>query len=369
MSVFFTLCAFEIGARIYLHHFADLSVFQKYATKAQLFKQPRGLSPHIYLGYYPTPNYEKGDQKHNSLGYRGEEIDLPKPQGRFRIVCIGGSTTYTTRVKDYRLSYPALLEKELKNRGYSNVDVVNAGVVGYSSWETLISLAFRVLDVQPDLIIVYHGINDANARLVWPAAAYKGDDSGRRAPTVNASQPAIVRNLTILRILMVKLGCPTAYALYHDSIMKDAHTYRAVEFRDQKQKGEYPDNIFKEVSAEEMFRTNRPVYFERNIRNIIAIAKSNGIQVILPSFATCSDFPEYPRVSSPEYIRVYREQNEIIRSIADDTGVYFFDFVNIFPNKRDYYTDGRHVNLAGSKLKAKLFADYIVDRNIVPRPD
>jgi len=85
---------------------------------------------------------------------------MPKPAGQFRIVCLGGSTTYTSDVKDYRDSYPYLLEKYLKAQGYNDVTVVNAGAGSWSSWESLINFQFRVLDLDPDLIIVYHGIND-----------------------------------------------------------------------------------------------------------------------------------------------------------------------------------------------------------------
>ena len=82
-----------------------------------------------------------------------------KPLGEYRIACLGGSTTYTTSVEDWRLSYPALLEHELHNAGLGSVCVLNCGAAGWSSWESLINLETRVLDLDPDLIVVYHAIN------------------------------------------------------------------------------------------------------------------------------------------------------------------------------------------------------------------
>jgi hypothetical protein len=38
----------------------------------------------------------------------------------------------------------------------------------------------------------------------------------------------------------------------------------------------------------------------------------------------------------------------------------------VFPIARRFYTDGRHVTVAGAKLKAKLFADFIVERHLIP---
>ena len=134
LSTFIVLIFLEVCARTYLLHFADDTYFLRYASlrqlqKGYLSKKPI-YSPHVYLGYYPTPSYRKGEDRHNSLGYRGEEIDIPKLNGEFRIVCMGGSTTYTSFVDDYRMSYPYLLEKHLKSKGYKNVDVINAGAGG-----------------------------------------------------------------------------------------------------------------------------------------------------------------------------------------------------------------------------------------------
>jgi lysophospholipase L1-like esterase len=85
-------------------------------------------------------------------------------------VAIGGSTTYTIKVEDDDKTFTQQLEWIIANDyGYRNVEVINAGVGGYTSWESLINLEFRVLNLQPDLIAVYHGVNDIHARLVCRA--------------------------------------------------------------------------------------------------------------------------------------------------------------------------------------------------------
>ena len=38
----------------------------------------------------------------------------------------------------------------------------------------------------------------------------------------------------------------------------------------------------------------------------------------------------------------------------------------LFPADKKYYTDGLHVTVEGSRLKAKLFADYIVENKLIP---
>ena len=46
--------------------------------------------------------------------------------------------------------------------------------------------------------------------------------------------------------------------------------------------------------------------------------------------------------------------------------INLFDFAKVFPTDKDYYTDGIHVNAEGSQLKAKLFADYIIENKLLP---
>ncbi len=50
---------------------------------------------HHYSGYAMKPNYERVPfERINNLGFRGEDIKLEKPDGVYRIVAIGGSTTF-----------------------------------------------------------------------------------------------------------------------------------------------------------------------------------------------------------------------------------------------------------------------------------
>lgn len=371
LAVLFVFVIFEVFARIYINNFADEYNFKKYASLKQIQSKRNKIkyTPHPYLRYYPAPNYKSGKNKHNSLGYRGDEIEVPKPEGQFRIVCLGGSTTYTTDIDDYRMSWPYLLEKKLKEEGYRNVKVINAGVGGWSSWESLINFEFRVLDLKPDMIIIYHAINDIHARFVWPPEAYKGDNTGQYPTSYYIVMPGILEYSTLLRILMVKAGIIDSHSALerfgrpHD---ESENTYYMRLFKEQKISKTYPDGIFKEVSAMQMLKTNKPIFFQRNISNIVTLAKDRGIKTVLTSF-TYSPLFDDPMVSSEEYIYAYNEMNMVLKDIASEMKAHFFDLEKIFPDDKSYFFDGRHVTEKGSMLKAELFGKYLIENKLLPK--
>lgn len=369
-----TLLLLEASARIYLWHFADPDIFRSYASLHQLSARsqqsdqlPR-YSPHRYLGFYPTPDYRSGENRHNRLGYRGDEIVQPKPEGLFRIVCLGGSTTYTSDLEDHRLSYPSLLQRELAARGHPRVEVINAGAENWSSWESLINFELRVLDLEPDLVILYQAVNDVHPRLVWPPAAYRGDNSGSRSPAVSALfMPGVWEYSTVVRMVLVRAGWTASHASLEAALDRRPDTYHGERFRKQLREGRYPQGIFAEVSAAQMLRTNDPRYYRRNVENLVAIARAGGVRVVLATFAFSPSFTRQPRASSPEYVSALEETNRILREIARETGAHLFDFATLFPRERQYYTDGRHVTESGARLKAELFARYLTDEALIPK--
>ena len=123
-----------------------------------------------------TANYQQAPNRHNSLGFRGEEL-APNTTGVARIAFVGGSTMYGEGVPDYHMSLPDLLAFGLAREG-KPVQSINAGCPGWTSLETLLNLQLRLLELEPDYVVFYHGINDVLPRMVWPATAYRGDMSG-----------------------------------------------------------------------------------------------------------------------------------------------------------------------------------------------
>ena len=98
----------------------------------------------------------------NALGLRGPEVAIPKPPGRKRLVCFGDSITFGYAIGDSE-TYCARLGLRLADRG---VEVVNAGVTGYTSFQVLRLLRRLAPRLDADFATILIGWNDGNKRPV-----------------------------------------------------------------------------------------------------------------------------------------------------------------------------------------------------------
>lgn len=276
---------------------------------------------------------------------------MPKPPGVYRVVALGGSTTYTIAVEDNEKTFSGQLEKILRRKyGYKNVEVINAGVAGYDSWESLINLEFRVLDTDPDLIILYEGTNDVHARLVMPEV-YRGDNSGRRrqwdAPAVRFYEQSY-----LYRIVTRMLGWREQVSL---GTFVDSKAYLG-----------FGANIrSNEIEGRELLKKNPPVYFRRNIVNMIAVTRAANIRIMLATWAHSPYFGDY--ASSVSYQEGFRENNEVVKAVAEAYKVPLFDFAEVMPQSKAYWADGRHVNEMGALAKGELFAKFIHENKLIDK--
>lgn len=92
----------------------------------------------------------------------------PKPPGTRRFVMLGDSQILCSNFRDYAggLTWPKVLEaRGLRGPAGEPVQIVNAGMSGYSSWQGLLLLRSQLLDLEPDVVVVAFGYHDANPAL------------------------------------------------------------------------------------------------------------------------------------------------------------------------------------------------------------
>jgi len=98
----------------------------------------------------------------NSAGFRDDEFPATKSPGTIRIVALGDSWTFGHNV-DPEQGYPkrlsALLRADFPDK---KIEVLNLGMLAYTSHEGLKLLQRKALPFQPDIVLIGYSMNDAS---------------------------------------------------------------------------------------------------------------------------------------------------------------------------------------------------------------
>ena len=112
----------------------------------------------------PNRRFETGNDvtEINALGLREKLLHSDtKKQREKRIIVTGDSSIYGWGVKDNE-TYAVYLERELRRRFKNPIEVINLGVPGYSTEQTIRLLDELGWQYQPDLVIVSNIFSDCN---------------------------------------------------------------------------------------------------------------------------------------------------------------------------------------------------------------
>lgn len=139
------LLSLRSGKFVYNREFAKLNQYLR--DPDLLWRLRPGRFPH---GFYI-----------NSRGFRGDEVDVAKPEGTIRIICTGNSCTFGAFVDSLGDTYAARLSVTLnREHPQQNYEVINAGVNGYTVFQILKYWRRDLAAYQPDIVTVYSGFND-----------------------------------------------------------------------------------------------------------------------------------------------------------------------------------------------------------------
>jgi lysophospholipase L1-like esterase len=308
--------------------------------------------PHPYLGVVLRPGYDrapdpeqtKGYQTHvNALGLRGPETTREKPPGTYRILCLGGSTTFGTGATGDAQTYPAQLQ-EILNRaaaaGHAPADrtyeVLNCGVSGYNTADSLIDLELRGLELQPDAVIVYHAANDAR---ISQSRDFEPDFSNMR-------RPPPLREVSALDAFLLR------------NVRTYARLARGTD--PEQQLGKMADWVFvpgymeKFVSASVWVNDEGLAVFRRNLRNIVAVCRTAGVEVMLETFATADTTSPMQHSMGPFLIRA----NEEIVALGQEQDVPVCPTAAELSGKPQLFDDWIHLNDGGELAHARVVAEF-----------
>ena len=256
-------------------------------------------------------------------GLRPPHHGVDKPEGVYRVMTLGCSTTYGWGVADDE-TYPAVLERLLKAKGHDKVEVINGGQPGYTSFQGLWLWDQALKDYEPDLVLVGYIVQDARK------AAYGDLSQAVMQGEADFLKSNVLYNWKMYLFLKSMTG--------------------AVQIR-AKERSEESENS--------VYRINEQEYLD-NLRQLRSKIESNGGQAA--HFA-------YPlEVWSNGYQKTHAM---LLKHEAEAAGIPHFDpglVVEEEARKRTLYfpNDRGHANADGNAFIAQLVADWLEQEGLVP---
>jgi hypothetical protein len=287
----------------------------------------------------PRPSSVAGPIRVNSLGFRGEELEVPKPAGRLRVAFLGGSTTFCAEASSLAATWPCLVVEELRRASPGvEFDLVNGGAAAYSSEESLLNLAHRVGPLEPDVIVIYHATNDLVV------------ESRRRA--------------LALGLYRLEEHAPSRLGEHWLSYYLAEKNLRHLLRRDAGEAGHMP---FEPALLEP---------FQRRLTELVHAAQARAAVVVLVTFATqlrAEQPPEVQRAAAasslgympffdvPDLLAGYAEANRIVRAVAAETGVVLVEGEESIPGDGEHFADTVHFRDPGLRLQAERVSRALLD--------
>jgi len=259
---------------------------------------------------------------------------------------MGASTVYGIYVRDNETSASQLECRFNELQGSRKVEVINAGVPGWVSSETLRSLTGRVLRLHPDAILVADGRNEIFPQLFnnyrddyshYRRAGYDFRDS-------NYQYKNLFRVSNLLMLLMTRGDGHLGF-----SNRDENPAYAVIDYTN----APTDDDIFR--NAGQPARLNA---FRRNLEQIIQLCRESNVKPVLSTIPFVKEKYVSNNIQAntrtlPVIAKQAETNNDLIRTIAGELNVSLIDPA-LSLNRQDLVVDDCHFNSQGEKAYADL---------------
>lgn len=303
-----------------------------YGTLPDWTQKMLRFSDDMYMGWELRP----GELDHNSAGIRGPEATRKKPQGVWRIAMIGDSVTYGLGV-EVEQTFPSLLESELNPADTGPVEVLNFGVPGYNSFQEYTLLRKRVLDYEPDLVVMTFTPDDVE------------------------TTPVIIKvggSMCLFRNHFEGIGLLNNSL--HWAVFRSSHLYRFLYKRAAlafaaPERGFEAGNAKPEVEWQNVCRA----------ANLCAEKETEFLLVLSPWLLPYAEPPEDTELvlPTPDEFRSLSEAFDQVRKLAADSSLEYLDLGPLYQEYSGKLKlqplDHEHLNPLGNKLVAERLSDKV----------
>jgi lysophospholipase L1-like esterase len=314
-------------------------------TGQSVFMKLKGESAYVFnedLGFpLLRPNHVTGGDRQkivsNSFGFRSPEIPLQRDPDEFRIAVLGASTVMGAYAANNELTFPALLQAELRKRQPSrSINVINAGIVGRGLRQQGILLDRLLSKFQPDLVLVYPGFNDFGRYCPRSAGAER-----RAQPLVTVDLPAWLLSVELLLKNTVALRASTTKS----GPVVDAEALDISRFR-----GDFESLL--EIGRKHALS----IVVLRNARSY-SREQTLDVQQRLSETARFYN----PCFDINGLHTLYERHNELMSEVAALHRVPVLPLDKVLPSGPEYFADSSHFSERGERFVARWLADYVVE--------
>lgn len=293
----------------------------------------------------------------NNLGFRGDELISPKPVDELRVFLIGGSTTECLIIDDHD-SLDAVVQRALQERVTDGrrVRVYNSGYSGDRSDDHVAILTQRIVQLQPDVIVVFAGINDL-------LAAMRGHDY------LHLPMPA--RPPWMLLVTQSQLGRLAYFAAkLRPPALDRTFEQPIVTF--------YRYGVQAQKSAQAA--SGPPVFdgrgYANNLRTLAGVAAGHGVAMVFITQQTTWNSDVDPgaknwhwllnvdnvRYAEDDMDRALESMNDFMRQTAGALDVPLYDLARSMPKSTEFFYDDVHFNTNGARVAGTQLAAVIFER-------
>lgn len=272
----------------------------------------------------------------NSLAIRNPEVEIPKPPGRVRLLVLGDSVAFP------RDGMVATLRRVLQRSSTPPVEVINAAVPGYTTFQERLLFESKLQPTGPDIVILQYCLNDNFKYLHSLTRNGKFLISQQAQRALFATNDSLLSRITRMSSLVLEMRLRW---LILSSRFKEPRVFA------------WEDRI--DFSA--AWRDESWEEVESNLRAIKAMAtKQQGKFLVVA-------VPFEPQLSAAalKLDRSYtlKPQNRL-SEICEQLGIPLLDLFPKFLEHRNeaLFTDGIHLTPAAHLIAGEAIATFVQDR-------
>lgn len=310
--------------------------------------QPR-LTGTPYLNYICTPSYstEEIEDGHNAAGYRGKLIPVTKTPREYRILFLGGSTTYSYFIKHADSTLPEQVKTiigdseswiNMFSDSITTLNVINAGLPAGTSAELLTHYQFKYRYYEPDLVVIHTGGNDSYS--YYLGSQYQPDYSHYRN-----SFPRVVEAPSYLNPLLLSrfLSLLVIHTFYDYLLTDELYEHN----------GDWP--VANWFNPDDFMENEKHNAFYRNIETLVKTIQSDSADVILVPFIYNKEWPDLAEV----YMKGINHNIELLKTLSESLNVPYCDLSPEMIPKEKGWVDDCHLTATGINVKAKAISEEI----------